>query len=151
MSKIFPKFVELYTAIIKDCHKIYLQNVYNKVVKKIKQENIKDILNKLELYCVNHSQKNNKYSDLTSFTLKYFNKISNFFRQNEKNNIEAKYLDYYCLSYISLVGFNCYFTDLKNDEELFLFKQEKYINFTGLIRKLNANQLKEFYELHSKN
>ena len=151
MSKIFPKFVELYTAIIKDCHKIYLQNVYNKVVKKIKQENIKDILNKLELYCVNHSQKNNKYSDLTSFTLKYFNKISNFFRQNEKNNIEAKYLDYYCLSYISLVGFNCYFTDIKNDDELFLFKQDKYINFTELIKKLNANQLKEFYELHSKN
>ena len=79
---------------------------------------------------MSHNENDKKYSALTSFTLEYLNIISEFLKKNTKNNFEAKYLDIYCLSYISLIGFDCFFIDLQTDDELFLFKPEKYLYFS---------------------
>ena len=159
MSQIFPKLEALYKTIIHDYFKIYSEKVIkNKKSSKKKshksnkkKDDINIILDTLESYCVNHNENDKKYSALTSFTLEYLNTISEFLKKYTNNNFEAKYLDIYCLAYISLVGFECFFTDLQTDDELFLFKPEKYLYFSEFIKNnLNVQDLKEYYETYSK-
>ena len=159
MSQIFPKLEALYNTIINDYIKIYSEKVIKNIKSskkkshksKKKKDNININLDTLKSYCMSHNEDNKKYSALTSFTLEYLNTISEFLKKNTKNNFEAKYLDIYCLAYISLVGFDCFFTDLQNDDELFLFKPEKYLYFSEFLKNnLNVQDLKEYYETNSK-
>ena len=160
MSQIFPKLEALYNTIINDYIKIYSEKVIKNIKpskkkshkSKKKKDNININLDTLKSYCMSHNEDNKKYSALTSFTLEYLNIISEFLKKDTKNNFEAKYLDIYCLAYISLVGFDCFFTDLQTEDELFLFKPEKYLYFSEFIKNnLNVKDLKEYYETNSKN
>ena len=86
MSKVFPKLEELYIVLANDCCLLFLVQNFEKknVVKKLYQQrkNKSDILDILVLIKSNISankSKLKKYSDITSFSLEYFNTISEFF------------------------------------------------------------------------
>ena len=158
MSKIFPKLEELYVTIINEYYKSFKiilnesqKTLINKLFKpRTSLYDIVSILDTIKSFCESHCKQDKKYSDITSFTLNYINKMSEFFKEKELSNIEAKYLDNYCLAYISLVGFNCFNADLENDDELFKFKLEKYTIFSKfLIDNLNLEDLKNYYESYS--
>ena len=132
MSKVFPKLEKLYKILVEDYFQKYSEKVTkskrhskkksNKLGKK--NDDINSIIDKLKLFCESNKKNDSKYSDLTSFSLVYINDIYEFLNKNPKDNFEAKYLHIYCLVYISLIGFDCFFTEIKNDDELFLFNSE---------------------------
>ena len=155
MSKVFPKLEKLYKILVEDYFQKYSEKVIkpkrhskkksNKLGKK--NDDINSIIDKLKLFCESNKKKDSKYSDLTSFSLVYINDIYEFLNKNPKDNFEAKYLHIYCLAYISLIGFDCFFTDIKNDDELFLFNSEKYNNYFNFIKDNSiVENIKDFYE-----
>ena len=132
MSKVFPKLEELYIVLANDCYLLFLiQNFEKKknIIKKLYQQrkNKSDILDILVLIKSNISankSKLKKYSDITSFSLEYFNTISEFFARNDISNNEVRYANDFCLSYIALIGFRNVLVDLEEDE-IFIFQSEK--------------------------
>ena len=155
MSKVFPKLEKLYKILVEDYFQKYSEKVIkpkrhskkksNKLGKK--NDDINSIIDKLKLFCESNKKNDSKYSDLTSFSLIYINDIYEFLNKNPKDNFEAKYLHIYCLAYISLIGFDCFFIDIKNDDELFLFNSEKYKNYFNFIKDNSiVENIKDFYE-----
>ena len=158
MSIIFPKLEELYSNITNDCY-IYTLQQNNKNQKILDKElfvpikNKTDIIKRLEVIknsISNHMSKNQKYSYINTFTSKYICTIMNFYSKNQTINIELKYYDQFCLAYIALVGYCCFYSNIDDDDELFIFHSEKYKNFSKFLLYYSiANPLKEYYEEHS--
>ena len=76
MSKVFPKLEELYICITNDCYLLFLEKIVkqeNFSIKEVFQErkNKKDIIAILDLIKSNilaNKSKNERYSDITSFS-----------------------------------------------------------------------------------
>jgi len=153
MSIILPKLKELYIAIINDCYAFLLEQnkkVENsiKVSFEIEQKDINYKLNKLKL-CISDIEINNKkYSDLIYFSSIYIYNICKFFEEEEINsNLELKYYDEFCLSYIALVGFRFFFINNINDNKLFKFQIDEYNKFSEFLSKyLILEEIKTYYE-----
>ena len=64
-------------------------------------------------------------------------------------NNELKYYDQFCLAYIALVGYCCFYTNI-DDDELFIFNSEKYKNFSKFLFDYSiTTPLKKYYEEYS--
>ena len=124
------------------------------IIKKLYQQrkNKSDILDILVLIKSNISANKSKlkqYSDITSFSLEYFNTTPEFFARNDISNNEVRYANDFCLSYIALIGFRNVFVDLEEDE-IFIFQSEKYSYFSEFLNKYNIlTDIKNFYEKYS--
>ena len=136
MSTIFPTFDELYKAIINDCYKILSvqQNGKDKSLTD-NQINIIYKINALKSNIIDNKSKNDKYSDIISFTSIYINNLSIFFSKNEIDDIYVEYADVYCLAYIALVGFKFNLINNLQNDEIFSFKFTNYENFSNILLK----------------
>ena len=157
MSKVFPKLEELYICITNDCYLLFLEknvNQENFSIKDLfqKRKNKKDIIAILDLIKSNilaNKSKNERYSDITSFSWDYINKISEFFSENKINNIDVRYVNDFCLAYITLEGIRNIFFNLE-ESEIFLFRAEKYLYFSKFLAKYHIlTDIKNFYEKYS--
>lgn len=155
MSLLFPTSQELYKTITNDCFAFFLEQNNEKSIKelyKTKKNNIsiKDKLNKLKLIISDNKANNQKHSDIIHFTSKYINIMHAFFEKDKIDNSEVRFLHQYCLSYISLVGFRCLFSNNINDDQIFKFQVNEYKEFSKfLIYYSITEQVQNFYEENS--
>ena len=154
MSINLIKLEELYNTIINDCYAFFLEQSNKKVGNSIKesfereQKEINYKLNKLKL-CISDAKINGaKYSVITYFSSIYIYYICEFFEKKEINsNLELKYYDELCLSYIALVGFRSFFINNINDNKLFNFQIEEYKRFSEFLAKYSIlYEMKKYYE-----
>ena len=82
MSTLFPSFDVLYKDIINDCYKI-LSSQQNEKDKNPTDNQISIFykINELKSNIIDNKSKNDKYSDIISFTSIYINNLSIFFQK----------------------------------------------------------------------
>ena len=155
MTSSFPTSKELYKAITNDCFSFYLeQSNENSNKETLEKENknisIIDKLNKLKLIISDNKANKQKYSDIIDFTLKYINIMHTFFEKEKLNNPEVRYYNQYCLAYIALVGFRCFYINNMNEDQIFKFKVDEYKEFSKFLDNYTIKDpIKNFYELNS--
>ena len=153
MQPIYPQLEELYTAITKDCFKLYLEKEGKKIKKKYKSKKhniitIKDKIKELKLFISKSNGKNIKDSEMFQFLSKYIYYMDAFLSEKIIEKIDVQYADEYCLPYIALVCFKFFCDDKIDINELLKFKIDKYEHFQNFIShyKLLEQILIEFEE-----
>jgi len=156
MSIPFPELEELYACIVNDCYLLFLaqkceqgQSIKELFQQKKNKKDILDMSNTLKSEILINKAKNKKYYDITSFSLDYLKKISEFFSQDKITNISVRFYNDFCLAYIALEGFRNVYVGLKEDE-IFVFLAEKFRYFSEFLDKYQIiTKIKNYYEKYS--
>ena len=146
MSNIYPKFDELYKAIIDDCFEKYSELHKEKDNKSNKKKiDFFYKINALDFQFIDNKNKN--FTDITIFSSIYINDIKEFFKDKNRINDEAVYMDYYCVAYLALVGFRANLLKNIENDELFKFQLKNYENYSNFLQRYRLiDQLKEYYD-----